>query len=49
MSKAHKTFGTQSPPLEATDSAKPMGIGSIRGGEPDFVLDAKQRERELCS
>jgi len=45
MSSAGKSFGTQSPPLEATGSEKPMGISSVRSGEPEFVTDAKQREQ----
>ncbi|KAH8103008.1 hypothetical protein BXZ70DRAFT_1006181 [Cristinia sonorae] len=44
MSSAGKSFGTSSPPLEATDSAKPMGVSSIDGGEPKYVSDSKQRE-----
>jgi len=45
MSSAGKIFGTQSPPLEATGSEKPMSVSSVRGGEPEFVADAKQREQ----
>ncbi|THH32775.1 hypothetical protein EUX98_g1419 [Antrodiella citrinella] len=45
MSSAGKSFGTQSPPLGATGSEKPMGVSSVRGGEPEFVADSKQREQ----
>ncbi|KAJ3512746.1 hypothetical protein NLJ89_g3335 [Agrocybe chaxingu] len=37
--------GTQSPPLEATGSAKPMGVSSIDGTQKGgYVLDAEQRK-----
>ncbi|PSR81169.1 hypothetical protein PHLCEN_2v6504 [Hermanssonia centrifuga] len=44
MSKAGKSLGTQSPPLEATGEDKPMGISSIDGDTPDAVPDSEQRE-----
>ncbi|KAH9940318.1 hypothetical protein B0H21DRAFT_579386 [Amylocystis lapponica] len=39
------SFGTQSPPLEATGQEQPMGVSSIDGGKPDAVPDAQQREQ----
>ncbi|OCH86461.1 hypothetical protein OBBRIDRAFT_797172 [Obba rivulosa] len=45
MSKAGTTFGTQSPPLEATGEESPMGVSSINGGHPDAVPDSIQRQQ----
>ncbi|TCD65130.1 hypothetical protein EIP91_003061 [Steccherinum ochraceum] len=44
-SNAGKSFGTNSPPLEATGSEKPMGVGSVGGGEPAFKSDGNQRDQ----
>ncbi|KAI0716738.1 hypothetical protein C8Q76DRAFT_794999 [Earliella scabrosa] len=44
MSSASNTFGTQSPPLEATGSEQPMGVSSIRGDKPQAVPDSQQRK-----
>ncbi|KAI0828651.1 hypothetical protein BC628DRAFT_1316282 [Trametes gibbosa] len=44
MSSAGKTFGTASPPLEATGEDKPMGISSVGAGKPEVVPDAQQRQ-----
>ncbi|OBZ67465.1 hypothetical protein A0H81_12644 [Grifola frondosa] len=44
MSGAGKTFGTQSPPLEATGEEQPMGVSSIDGGQPEAVPDSQQRK-----
>jgi hypothetical protein len=38
------TSGTQSPPLEATGSEKPMGVCSIDGTKPTYALDREQRK-----
>ncbi|KAI0077372.1 hypothetical protein K474DRAFT_1661809 [Panus rudis PR-1116 ss-1] len=47
MSSAGKSFGTQSPSLEATGSAEPMGVSSISGEKPQAVSDKKQRGEYL--
>ncbi|CCL99567.1 uncharacterized protein FIBRA_01585 [Fibroporia radiculosa] len=44
-SKSGKSFGTQSPPLEATGEDKPMGVSSVDGHKPDAVSDMQQREQ----
>ncbi|KAI0355980.1 hypothetical protein OH77DRAFT_1453660 [Trametes cingulata] len=44
MSSAGKSFGTQSPPLEATGEEQPMGVSSVDGGKPQAVSDSKQRQ-----
>ncbi|KAI0370537.1 hypothetical protein BV20DRAFT_966437 [Pilatotrama ljubarskyi] len=44
MSSAGKSFGTQSPPLEATGEQQPMGVSSVGGGKPQAVSDADQRQ-----
>ncbi|KAG1776378.1 hypothetical protein EV702DRAFT_348152 [Suillus placidus] len=36
--------GTQSPPLEYTDSHRPMGVSSIDGSVSEPMLDAEQRK-----
>ncbi|OAX42424.1 hypothetical protein K503DRAFT_354023 [Rhizopogon vinicolor AM-OR11-026] len=36
--------GTQSPPLEATGSHKPMGVSCIDGSVSEPMLDAEQRK-----
>jgi len=36
--------GTQSPPLEFTDSHKPMGVSCIDGSVSEPMLDAEQRK-----
>lgn len=36
--------GTQSPPLEFTDSHRPMGVSSIDGSVSEPMLDAEQRK-----
>ncbi|KAI0676369.1 hypothetical protein C8Q78DRAFT_996991 [Trametes maxima] len=44
MSSAGKSFGTQSPPLEATGQEQPMGVSSVDGGKPKAVPDSQQRQ-----
>ncbi|CDO70565.1 hypothetical protein BN946_scf184579.g21 [Trametes cinnabarina] len=44
MSSAGKTFGTQSPPLEASGQEQPMGVSSVDGGKPQAVSDSSQRQ-----
>ncbi|KAI0325167.1 hypothetical protein GY45DRAFT_1374951 [Cubamyces sp. BRFM 1775] len=44
MSSAGKSFGTQSPPLEATGEEQPMGVSSVDGGKPKAVPDSQQRQ-----
>ena len=44
---ANKSFGTQSPPLEATGDEQPMGVSSIRGDKPQAVPDKQQRQGTL--
>ncbi|KAI0760372.1 hypothetical protein C8Q74DRAFT_1295755 [Fomes fomentarius] len=44
MSSANNTFGTASPPLEATGGQQPMGVSSIRGDKPQGVPDKQQRK-----
>ncbi|KAI8972906.1 hypothetical protein BD414DRAFT_499813 [Trametes punicea] len=44
MSSAGKSFGTQSPPLEATGEGQPMGVSSVSGGKPQAVSDSQQRQ-----
>ncbi|KAI0631227.1 hypothetical protein C8Q77DRAFT_1159912 [Trametes polyzona] len=44
MSSAGKSFGTQSPPLEATGEQQPMGVSSVDGGKPQAVPDSQQRQ-----
>lgn len=44
MSSAGKTFGTQSPPLEASGQEQPMGVSSIDGDKPEAVSDKQQRQ-----
>ncbi|RPD61407.1 hypothetical protein L227DRAFT_652670 [Lentinus tigrinus ALCF2SS1-6] len=44
MSSANKSFGTQSPPLEATGDDQPMGVSSINGDKPQAVSDKQQRQ-----
>ncbi|CAL1699578.1 unnamed protein product [Somion occarium] len=40
-----KSFGTQSPPLEATPGQEePMGVSNIRGDKPAAVSDKEQRQ-----
>ena len=46
MSSAGKSFGTQSPPLEATGEEQPMGVSSVDGGKPKAVPDSQQRQGE---
>ncbi|KAG1748283.1 uncharacterized protein EDB91DRAFT_871981 [Suillus paluster] len=36
--------GTQSPPLEFTDSHRPMGVSCIDGSVSEPMLDAEQRK-----
>ncbi|PCH35375.1 hypothetical protein WOLCODRAFT_156067 [Wolfiporia cocos MD-104 SS10] len=43
--KAGQSFGTQSPPLEATGQEEPMGVSSISGDKPDAVPDIQQRQQ----
>lgn len=48
MSSAGKSFGTQSPPLEATaGQEEPMGVSNIRGDKPTGALDKEQRQGML--
>jgi len=42
---AGKSFGTQSPPLEATGQQEPMGVSSISGDKPKAASDQHQREQ----
>ncbi|KZT03732.1 uncharacterized protein LAESUDRAFT_683256 [Laetiporus sulphureus 93-53] len=42
---AGASFGTQSPPLEATGQEKPMGVSSVSGEKPEAVPDAQQRQQ----
>lgn len=43
--KINTSFGTNSPPLEATGSAKPMGMASVDGTyDAGFVSDGEQRK-----
>ncbi|KZT71891.1 hypothetical protein DAEQUDRAFT_77207 [Daedalea quercina L-15889] len=45
MSSKTTTFGTQSPPLEATGEAEPMGVTGASGTKPDAVPDVEQRKQ----
>lgn len=49
MSSANNTFGTASPPLEATGGQQPMGVSSIRGDKPQGVPDKQQRKGEYLA
>ncbi|KAF9482330.1 hypothetical protein BDN70DRAFT_875247 [Pholiota conissans] len=45
LCEAQKAFGTNSPPLEATGSARPMGMASVEGDiEAGYVPDYEQRK-----
>ncbi|KAF9530312.1 hypothetical protein CPB83DRAFT_851370 [Crepidotus variabilis] len=44
QTKQTSISGTQSPPLEATGSDKPMGVSSIDGAKPEWVSDKDQRQ-----
>lgn len=44
-SHAGQSFGTNSPPLDATGQDKPMGVSSISGDKPASpVPDVEQRQ-----
>lgn len=46
--RAGASFGTNSPPLEATGEEQPMGLSSVEGGQPQKAkLDGEQRGGKL--
>ena len=47
MSSANKSFGAQSPPLEATGEDQPMGMSSVGGDKAQAVPDTEQRAGEV--
>jgi len=46
-SKAGASFGTNSPPVEATEHSDPMGVSNIEGERAKGLSDEEQRKAYL--